>query len=129
MTVKHTVAVGVIFNEQNQVLIAKRKAGAHLAGYWEFPGGKVEKGETVTQALSRELNEELGIIINDPQPFTVIHHTYPEREVILDVWQVKEFTGTPEGKEGQPIQWVQRHSLSDFSFPPANQAILKKLEE
>ena len=129
MSSKQTVAVGVIFNEKTQVLIAKRQEGSHLAGLWEFPGGKVETGETVTQALSRELNEEIGIIIHDPKPLTVIHQTYPEKEVILDVWQINQFTGTPKGKEGQPILWVHPHCLSDFSFPPANQGILNKLKE
>jgi 8-oxo-dGTP diphosphatase len=119
---------------EREVLIAKRPQHVHQGGLWEFPGGKVEQGETVTKALSRELHEELGIVfsplshaepMNDSlRPLIFIEHDYGDKCVSLDVWLVSCFDGRPEGKEGQPIQWVSVNRLDEFDFPLANLPII-----
>ena len=118
------VAVGVIVNEQQQILIALRPEHTHQGGLWEFPGGKVETGETVQQALARELEEELGIKASGFQTLTEIHHDYGDKAVFLDVWWVNQFSGEAEGKEGQPLEWVGAADLSDYKFPEANDEIV-----
>ena len=109
-----------------EILIAKRPEHVHQGGFWEFPGGKVEVGETVKEALARELLEELGIIAlpDDMTPLIKITHDYGDKHVLLDVYTVHDFEGEVEGKEGQPIQWVNENNLLNFTFPDANQAIL-----
>ena len=102
---QHVVAA-VIVNGSQEVLLAKRPLDRHQGGLWEFPGGKVERGEDVRAALMRELNEELGIIIQDARPLIKIRHAYPDKAVLLDVWRVTAFAGEPHGREGQPIEWV-----------------------
>ena len=121
------VAVGVITNPQKQILIAKRAANAHQGGLWEFPGGKVEAGEAVTDALARELFEELAIKPTACRFFMDIVHDYPDKTVRLDIWTVSEFTGEPSGAEGQVIRWVALSELADYEFPKANVAIIDKL--
>lgn len=123
------VAVGVIRNNKNQVLIARRPNHVHLGGLWEFPGGKVEADETVQQALQRELKEELNISfdISQSKPLIKIKHQYPEKTVLLDVWIVDEIKNHPCGNENQPIQWVSINQLNQFDFPEANKAIVMAL--
>ncbi|WP_308160256.1 8-oxo-dGTP diphosphatase MutT [Arsukibacterium indicum] len=126
------VAVGVIIRQQGrqtQVLLALRSSKQHQGGKWEFPGGKVEPGETVEAALSRELQEELAITVSKAKPFMLLNYTYPERRVTLDIWLVTEFSGTPEGLEGQPLQWVNISDLASITFPDANQPIVAKLQQ
>lgn len=118
------VAVAVIRDDQNRVLIAKRSAYVHQGNRWEFPGGKVETGETVSQALTRELQEELGITPQALLPLLRVHHHYPDKEVCLDVWETRSFTGTPSGRLGQAIRWVAVSELTLFEFPAANLAII-----
>lgn len=122
------VAVGVVRDAQNRVLIAQRANHQHQGGLWEFPGGKVESGEDVKQALSRELLEELGIHVESASPLITIPHHYADRSVLLDVWEVKRFHGNPQGREGQPIKWVLPDQLSHYSFPAANKPILRAIE-
>lgn len=117
------VAVGVIENDRGQILIAKRQPGVHLEGYWEFPGGKVEAGESVTDALERELREELGIAIRQSSPLIRIRHRYPERRVLLDVWRVEAFEGRPVGLQRQTLRWAGKGELSAVRFPAANRPI------
>lgn len=117
------VAVGVVRNRDGEVLIARRKEASHQGGLWEFPGGKVELGETVSQALARELLEELGIEIKSFRPLIQIPHHYPDRSVLLDVWEVDSFDGDAHGKENQPVRWVHCSGLPDFTFPEANRPI------
>ncbi len=121
------VAVGVILRQQ-QVLLALRSSKQHQGGKWEFPGGKVEQGETVAAALNRELQEELAITVTRAEPFMLLQHTYPERQVTLDIWLVTDFSGTPAGLEGQPLQWVNISDLANIQFPDANQPIVQKLQ-
>lgn len=122
------VAVGVIVADDGQILIALRAEQRHQGGLWEFPGGKVEAGETVQQALDRELSEELGIAVIAASPLIVIEHDYADKSVCLDVWWVDKFNGIAEGKEGQPIKWVSKQALSDYAFPQANHAIVAAIQ-
>ncbi len=117
------VAVGVIVNRNNEVLIARRANHLHQGGLWEYPGGKVEKRETVQQALVRELREELDIVATDMRPMLQIRHDYGDKAVFLDIWWVEEFTGDPRGLEGQPVRWVKRSDIAQYEFPAANHLI------
>lgn len=124
---KVRVAVGVIKNSRGQVLISKRKKGAHKEGFWEFPGGKLEDAENVSTALARELKEELNIVITDAIPLINVSFKYSELEVQLNVRVVESFSGVAIGAEGQEIKWVDVEHLSNYSFPEANHAILKAI--
>ena len=121
------VAVGVIYNSSGDILIALRPDDRPLGGYWEFPGGKVEPGEEVLQALQRELKEELDITVTQATPLLQQQHRYTKNEVLLDVWQVSQFIGTPHGREGQRVTWVEPQALVDYQFPEANQAIITRI--
>lgn len=123
----HVVAAAIVDSNQ-RVLIAKRDEAAHQGGLWEFPGGKVEDGETVRDALNRELFEELDIRVDSARPLILIQHNYPDKSVLLDVWLVDQFSGTAIGKEGQPVEWVEKSRLSDFEFPAANKPIVKAIQ-
>lgn len=118
------VAVGVIVNTDGKILIAKRSLSAHQGGLWEFPGGKVDAGETIQQALVRELREELAIDVLASQPLIQIRHHYPDKSVLLDVQKITQFAGEPCGNEGQPVQWVDAQNLNNFEFPAANRPII-----
>lgn len=121
------VAVGVLRDRSGRVLIARRPSHVHQGGKWEFPGGKVHPGEGVMQALQRELQEELGIQVDRAAPLLRVRHSYPEKKVELDIWQVTEFSGEARGCEGQPIQWVPVDDLPEFEFPEANLPIIRTL--
>lgn len=118
------VAVGVITNLRGQVLIARRPEHLHQGGLWEFPGGKLEPGETVRDALCRELREELAIEVRRAEPMLSVRHAYPDRRVLLDVWRVNEFTGEPHGAENQKLCWVEPDHLEQYRFPAANKPIV-----
>ncbi len=105
-------------------MIARRPAHLHQGGLWEFPGGKLEPGEAVIQALGRELAEELGITVESARPLIRVRHNYPGRAVLLDVWQVEHYRGEARGCEGQPIAWVEPERLPDYDFPAANTPIV-----
>lgn len=121
------VAVGVIVNADSKILIAKRPLSAHQGGLWEFPGGKVDAGETIEQALVRELHEELAIDVLTSQPLIQIRHHYPDKSVLLNVHKITQFLGVPIGNEGQPIQWVDAKELNNFEFPAANRPIISAI--
>jgi 8-oxo-dGTP diphosphatase len=121
------VVIGIIINSDNQCCIAKRAKHAHLGGFWEFPGGKVEPDEAAQDALARELYEELGIIVDQTVPFMQISHDYEDRKVLLDFWLVKSFKGEPRGKEGQPVKWANLVELQEHEFPEANKPVIGKL--
>ncbi|MDD5113298.1 MAG: Nudix family hydrolase [Methylobacter sp.] len=118
------VAAGVIKNPQGQILIALRDASLHQGGLWEFPGGKLERGETAEQALFRELKEELDITAHAATPLITIKHSYPDRHVQLNVFLVENFSGLAKGCQGQPLKWVTPDELLSFSFPAANRPIV-----
>ncbi len=117
------VAVAVIQDATGHVLISKRPAHLHQGGLWEFPGGKLEPGESVAQALKREIHEELGLIVDAHSPLIHITHRYPDREVLLDVHRVTQFTGSPEGREGQLLQWLSPDQLKNYPLLPADHPI------
>lgn len=118
------VAAAVIRGVDNRILLAQRPPDKHQGGKWEFPGGKVEAGETPLQALGRELLEELGIRVQTATPLIKVRHVYPERAVLLDVWEVTAFNGEPHGCEGQPVAWFRADALRQLEFPPANYPII-----
>jgi 8-oxo-dGTP diphosphatase len=118
------VAVGVIVGKDGTILIAKRPEKTHQGGLWEFPGGKVEQGETLFNALKRELQEELAIEVVSTEPLIKIRHDYGDKVVLLDVHKVTQFSGQPQGNEGQPIQWVTPAALHNYEFPAANRPII-----
>lgn len=118
------VAVGVIKNAEGEILVALRDKSAHQGGLWEFPGGKLEAGESPIQALVRELKEELDIAVQTASPLITIKHQYPKIAVQLHVFLVQDFTGEAKSAEGQPICWVAPAGLNRFDFPPANKPII-----
>ena len=122
------VAVGVLIDGANCVLLARRQKGTHLEGYWEFPGGKVELDETVEAALARELAEELGVSIGETSPLMTVAHDYGEKQVLLDVHRVVSWAGEPHGAEGQPIAWVSAPALDDYAVPEANVEIMRRVK-
>ncbi|MDH5179842.1 MAG: Nudix family hydrolase [Gammaproteobacteria bacterium] len=122
------VAVGVIENERGEILIAKRADHLHQGGLWEFPGGKVEHGETVLTALQRELDEELALHVTATHPLIRIPYHYPDKQVLLDVHRVTDWHGDAHGREGQEIVWVNIDHLNDYTFPAANRPIIKAVQ-
>lgn len=118
------VAVGVIRDGDGNILLTRRASHAHQGGLWEFPGGKLEADESVAQALRRELREEVGITVKNAHPLIKINHRYPELRVLLDVWQVTDFSGTADAREGQAMRWVAPQRLSAYTFPAANLPII-----
>jgi 8-oxo-dGTP diphosphatase len=122
----HVVAAALI-NARGDVLIAKRPADKALAGYWEFPGGKLESGEAPCQALARELWEELGIELLDAHPLIRFPYEYPERCVLLDVWRTTQYRGRVRAREGQALALVSPAELDDWRLLPANGPIVTAL--
>ena len=124
----HVVAAILWQSEyRDRFLIAQRPAGKHLAGYWEFPGGKVEAGESVEAALARELEEEIGVQVERYSPLIRVYFRYPERNVLLDTWQVECFRGNVESREGQALNWIGLEQVDDYQFPPADRPILEAI--
>ncbi len=121
------VAVGVILKD-GQFFVCRRKSHQHQGDKWEFPGGKLEQGESLEDALTRELREEIGITVNNSKALTEIVFDYPEKRVELLVHLVNDFRGEAHGAEGQESMWVDFETLKTLNFPEANQAILKCLE-
>jgi 8-oxo-dGTP diphosphatase len=120
------VAVGVV-RRDSTFFICKRAEHQHQGGKWEFPGGKVESGESVEQALDRELQEEIGIGVVASTPLIEIAHEYPDKNVLLSVLLVRDFSGEPFGKEGQLHRWAELSELKTIDFPEANIAIVEAI--
>lgn len=122
------VAVGVLLrhkvDQRPEVLVAQRLVKDRYFEKWEFPGGKLEKGESPFSALCRELNEELGTEILNAMPLIRLDHNYPDRHVRLHVFEVSEFLGEPHGKEGQAIQWMKPQQCAELDFLAANEPIV-----
>lgn len=110
-----------------QVLIAQRPPGKHLAGGWEFPGGKLEPGEERLAGLARELREELGITIRKPRPLIRVRHTYPYGDVLLDVWVIRHYSGEPRGLDGQALRWCTQEELATVDLLPADAPLVRAL--
>lgn len=124
------VAVAVIRDAAGRVLVAQRLPHQHLAGLWEFPGGKIEPGETLFDGMRREIREELGIEVEALAPLLRIEHAYPEKTVLLDVWRVLRWNGNApagQGAEGQPLRWVHPQEMNPEEFPGADVPIIKAL--
>ena len=121
------VAAAVIEDAAGHIFLAKRPDDKHQGGLWEFPGGKVEAGETAIDALKRELHEEIGIDVELCEPFIQIPYHYPDKSILLDVFHVTSFRGDAWGKEGQEVQWVAKAQLERYPFPAANKPIVNAL--
>ena len=106
------VVAAAILDASGRVLIAERPAGKHMAGRWEFPGGKVTPGESEEAALARELEEELGIRCVEARPMMRLRHRYPDREIELSMWVVERYGGEPRALDGQRLRWVPRTQLA-----------------
>lgn len=120
------VCIAVIESE-GRVLLAKRSKDQHQGGLWEFPGGKVDLGETLEEALVREVREEVGLRVVRFEALTTITHDYEDRLIQLHVFRVSEFDGQAKACEGQLIKWLELSALSSVEFPKANQAIVDLL--
>ena len=122
------VAVAVIVNTNNEVCISLRHKDSHQGGLWEFPGGKVEQGETIKQALAREIREELNIEIKQSRPLITINHSYDDKAVCLHVCKVISYQGEVTGLEGQQVKWLPVSLLSAADFPAANLPVIKAVQ-
>lgn len=122
----HVVA-GALFDGQGRVLIAQRPPGKHMAGGWEFPGGKLELDEQPLVGLKRELQEELGVRVLQAAPLIAYEHGYSDRRVLLDLWLVSEYSGQPGSVEGQPLQWVTLEELETVGLLEADRPMIPAL--
>lgn len=122
----HVVAA-VLHDGHGRVLIAERPVGKPLAGFWEFPGGKLEAGELPLDALRRELHEELGITVEAARPLIRFTHAYPERQVELNVWRVTRYSGELQSREQQSFAWLKPDELADWNLLPADRPITQIL--
>ena len=123
----HVVAAAVT-DLEGRVLIAQRPPGKHLAGCWEFPGGKLDAGEDRRAGLARELREELGITLRPPlRPLIRVRHTYDYGEVLIDMWVARQYSGEPRGLEGQALRWCTRDELESVELLPADGPIVAAL--
>jgi len=121
------VVAGVLTDGTGRVLIAQRPEGKPMAGYWEFPGGKLEALESPEQALRRELREELGVDLRRCHALLQLRHDYAQRPVDLRVFVVDEFSGEPSGLEGQALRWLNIAQLSQVRLLPANAPVVDAL--
>lgn len=121
------VAVGLVSDRAGRLLLAQRPAGKPYAGWWEFPGGKLEPGESVGAALARELDEELGLVVHASQPWIVRQHVYPHAHVRLHFRRVFNWSGTPRSREGQAFCWVWPQAIDRTPLLPASIPILRML--
>jgi 8-oxo-dGTP diphosphatase len=125
----HIVAAIIFSQDKSQLFITKRPDHLHQGGYWEFPGGKVESGESVEQAIVRELYEEIGIVVTQQTHFHQLDYDYPDKSLHFDFISVTEFENVPFGREGQQGEWVTIARLPHYAFPAANRPIVKMLVE
>ena len=121
------VVAGLLADGLGRVLVGRRLAGSHMAGYWEFPGGKRRRGERPRDTLERELREELGITVLGADFMAELTHRYPERCVHLELWRVVRFEGEPVAREGQPLAWVAPEDLLELPLLPADQPLVEAL--
>ena len=123
------VAACALVDTDGRILLAQRPEGKNLAGLWEFPGGKVEKGETPEETLVRELEEELGIKTKVPclAPLTFASHTYETFHLLMPLYVCRRFEGIATGMEGQAIKWVRPANLRDYPMPPADEPLIPYL--
>ena len=124
-----TVAACALVDPDGRVLIAQRPEGKPMAGLWEFPGGKVEAGETPEQSLIRELEEELGIVVKEAclAPLTFASHTYPEFHLLMPLYVCRRWDGLVTAREGQSLTWARPNRLRDYPMPPADVPLVAHL--
>ncbi|MBB6260914.1 8-oxo-dGTP diphosphatase [Paenochrobactrum gallinarii] len=120
------VAACALVDNDGRVLLAQRPEGKQLAGLWEFPGGKVEAGETPEETLIRELQEELGIITKAEclAPLTFASHTYDDFHLLMPLYICRRYEGIARGMEGQAIKWVRPRDMRDYPMPPADEPLI-----
>ncbi|MBI4635374.1 MAG: (deoxy)nucleoside triphosphate pyrophosphohydrolase [Candidatus Rokubacteria bacterium] len=121
------VAAGLIQDGAGRYLITRRQPGSHLAGLWEFPGGKRMAGESLEACLRRELSEELSATFAIAEPVDVIRWDYPDKTVILHFFRCRLESGTIEPRESQAMAWVEPERLDDYPFPPADRTLIERL--
>ncbi len=127
---KTMIVAGIIYNQdKTEIYITKRKEDAHQGGLWEFPGGKLEQGETIEQALFRELKEEINIEVGNSSVFSEFEYEYPDKSLYFYFIEVLSFQGIPQGMEGQQGQWVKLSDIMQYAFPEANKGIQHRLFE
>lgn len=122
------VVAGIIINSSKEILIALRPSHVPQGDLWEFPGGKIEANENPSEALRRELHEEVGIDVISARPFICVEHEYPKKFVKLEVWWVDKYSGEAHGKEGQEVLWIKPEKLDELTFPAANDFIVSLLK-
>ena len=125
------VSACALIDTDTRVLLAQRPEGKSLAGLWEFPGGKVEAGETPEEALIRELREELGIETKVAclAPLTFASHTYETFHLLMPLFVCRRYEGIPQGREGQTLKWVKSLALRDYPMPPADEPLIPILQD
>jgi 8-oxo-dGTP diphosphatase len=125
------VAAVVLVDADGRVLLAQRPEGKKMAGLWEFPGGKVDPGETPEAALIRELREELGIDVAASclAPFTFASHAYPDFHLLMPLYVCRKWSGIPMAREGQRLTWVRPARLADYPMPPADKPLVAMLRD
>jgi 8-oxo-dGTP diphosphatase len=125
------VAAVALIDADGRVLLAERPPGKHLAGMWEFPGGKVQPGETPEAALIRELDEEIGIATHESclAPFTFASHAYPEFHLLMPLYVCRKWSGIVTAREGQRLTWVRPAQLADYPMPPADKPLVAMLRD
>ena len=123
------VAACALVDVDGRVLIAQRPAGKTMAGLWEFPGGKVETGETPEATLVRELGEEIGVTTSEAclAPLTFASHAYPDFHLLMPLYVCRRWSGVPEPREGQALKWVMPVKLRDYPMPPADLPLIPAL--
>jgi 8-oxo-dGTP diphosphatase len=131
----HIHVVAAIIWQQNKpqpgklnFLIAQRPKGKHLEDYWEFPGGKLEPGESPWQALQRELAEEISILPTKASPYIQVYHRYPDRNILLDVWLVEEYRGEVMSGEGQQLRWINLSQVDRYRLPAADLPVIEAIK-
>ena len=125
------VAACALLDTDNRILLARRPEGKSMAGLWEFPGGKVEDGETPEQTLVRELAEELGIVTEEPclAPLTFASHDYADFHLLMPLYVCRKYQGIPVALEGQTLKWVRPGALRDYPMPPADLPLIPILQD
>jgi len=119
--------VAAIIRRDKKILITRRQDHVHLAGLWEFPGGKVEDGESLRSALQREIREELGVDVGVEDEFFTVEHEYPTKSVRLHFFNCTILQGEPQRLDVADLQWVDIAALPNFEFPPADVELIRKL--